>query len=154
MIMKNIWNKIKSVFEFRIETVSPEYKLKVFKNEVIIEIGKPSANGRIYSQSAIDTIIDMCRKKISCGGCLGELDGRDQNINLGNVSHKITAIRNNGKQIVCDGRLIDTPKGRLVDTLINSGVDIKFGCRGVGTISDGNIITDYQLTSIDILPME
>ena len=87
----------------------------------------------------------------------GELDHPDDSVvNLKNVSHIVTDIWWEGKDIMGKLKVLDTPSGRILKDLVNAGVKLGISSRGLGsgTESAGGTVTvesDFQLICFDIV---
>ena len=87
---------------------------------------------------------------------IGELDHPDDSvINLKNVSHMVTEIWWKGKDVMGKIKVLDTPSGRILKDLVNSGVKIGISSRGLGSVKEqmGETIVedDFQLICFDIV---
>jgi hypothetical protein len=87
---------------------------------------------------------------------LGELDHPEQSvINLRNVSHLVTEVWWNGKDVMGKIQLLNTPSGQVLKELINANVKIGISSRGTGSVreSKGDTIVedDFQLICFDMV---
>jgi hypothetical protein len=69
-------------------------------------------------------------------------------INLQNVSHLVTEARWDGDAVVGSIELLDTPMGKIAQSLVESGVKLGISSRGVGTTSQQG---DYDLVEDDFM---
>lgn len=113
-------------------------------------------NGRVYPIGVLAREVQNYQRFIEEGRALGELDHPDSSVvELKNVSHIIRAAHMDGD--VCYGTLevLDTPNGRILKSLVESGVKIGISSRGVGsTKSEGGhqiVQDDFQLICWDIV---
>lgn len=86
----------------------------------------------------------------------GELDHPDDSvINLKNVSHMITDIWWQGKDVMGKIKVLNTPSGRILKDLVTEGVKIGISSRGLGSVREqmGESIVedDFQLICFDIV---
>ena len=91
-------------------------------------------NGRVYPIGVLAREVQNYQRFIEEGRALGELDHPDSSVvELKNVSHIIRAAHMDGD--VCYGTLevLDTPNGRILKSLVESGVKIGISSRGVGS---------------------
>lgn len=82
-------------------------------------------------------------------GIIGELEHpNSMNINLENVSHKITYLDvNYCGEVTGTIEVLSTPKGKIVDAIIESGLPLFVSPRSVGTRDEfGNVIVDKIIT--------
>ena len=57
-------------------------------------------------------------------------------VNLDRVSHKITSLRQEGKNFVGKAQLLSTPMGKIASNLIGEGVTLGVSSRGVGSLKE------------------
>jgi hypothetical protein len=125
------------------------YKLK----GPFLEAETKNKNGRIYS---IDTLVrevkDFYETKILKKRSMGELDHPENpQINLERVSHIIEDLKMDGNTGIGVAKLIDTPMGRIAQTLVKEGVVVGMSTRGVGTLDGDRVKEDYKLITVDIV---
>jgi hypothetical protein len=113
-------------------------------------------NGRVYPLGVLTREVQNYQRFIEEGRALGELDHPDSSVvELKNVSHIIREAHMDGD--VCYGTLevLDTPNGRILKSLVESGVKIGISSRGVGsTKTEGGhqvVQDDFQLICWDIV---
>jgi len=86
---------------------------------------------------------------------LGHPDG--PTVNLDRVSHKITSLRQEGKNFIGKAQLLETPMGRIAKNLIAEGVTLGVSSRGVGSLKEDHtgckvVGEDFMLaTAADIV---
>ena len=104
-------------------------------------------NGRIYPTAILDREVRNYQKFIKENRALGECDHPDSSVvELKNVSHIVREAYMDGD--VCYGsvELLDTPAGKILQSLVEAGVTLGISSRGVGsTKNDG----DYQVVQDD-----
>jgi len=113
-------------------------------------------NGRVYPLGVLSREVQNYQRFIEEGRALGELDHPDSSVvELKNVSHIIRQAHMDGD--VCYGTLevLDTPNGRILKSLVESGVKIGISSRGVGSTKTeaGHQVVqdDFQLICWDIV---
>ena len=115
-----------------------------------------NGNGRIYPCNVLKREIGNYEKVIADNRALGELDHPDDSvINLRNVSHVVTDIWWEGKDVMGKLKVLDTPSGRILKDLINSGIKLGISSRGLGSVKEsrGDTIVqeDFELICFDIV---
>ena len=115
-----------------------------------------NGNGRIYPYSVLNREMDTYRQLVQERRALGELDHPDQSvINLKNVSHLVTEVWWNGKDVMGKIQVLGTPSGQELRELVNANVKIGISSRGTGSVreSRGETIVedDFQLICFDIV---
>jgi hypothetical protein len=113
-------------------------------------------NGRVYPRPILEREIRNYQKFIKENRALGECDHPDSSVvELKKVSHIIREARMEGD--VCYGtvELLDTPAGKILQSLVESGVTLGISSRGVGsTKRDGDlqiVQDDFQLICWDFV---
>ena len=104
-------------------------------------------NGRIYPKNILEREIRNYQKFIKENRALGELDHPDSSVvELKNSSHIIREAYMDGNVVYGTVEILNTPSGKILQSLVESGVTLGISSRGVGsTVSKG----DYQLVQDD-----
>lgn len=115
-----------------------------------------NGNGRVYPHSILEREMTNYKKLVQERRALGELDHPDQSvINLRNVSHLVTEVWWNGKDVMGKIQVLSTPSGQVLKELINANVKIGISSRGTGSVreSKGDTIVedDFQLICFDMV---
>ena len=134
-------------------------KKNLYIEGVFLQGAIKNRNGRVYPVEVLDKEVRRYDEQyIQKGRALGELGHPDgPTINLDRVSHKIVSLRREGTNFVGRAKIMDTPMGKIVESLINDGVTIGVSSRGMGSISlnkEGiNEVQDdfYLATAADIV---
>lgn len=113
-------------------------------------------NGRIYSKSILEREVRNYQKFIIENRALAELDHPDSSvINLKNVSHIVRELRMDGNDVLGAIELLNTPSGKIAQSLVESGVKLGISSRGVGSTQteDGHIVVsdDFVLIGFDLV---
>jgi hypothetical protein len=113
-------------------------------------------NGRVYPRVILEREVRNYQKFIRENRALGECDHPDSSVvELKKVSHIIREAYM--EDDVCYGvvELLDTPMGKILQSLVESGVTLGISSRGVGsTKRDGDIQVvqdDFQLICWDFV---
>ena len=117
---------------------------------------KKNGNGRSYPYKVLKREVDNYSKIVKDNRACGELDHPDDSvINLKNVSHIVTDVWWEGKDVMGKIKVLDTPSGRTLKELINAGVKLGISSRGLGSVreSAGQTVVenDFQLICFDIV---
>jgi len=115
-----------------------------------------NGNGRIYGKDILNREVNNYMKLVKDGRALGELDHPDDSvINLKNVSHMVTDVWWDGGNVMGKVRVLDTPSGNILKSLINGGVKLGISSRGLGsTRKEGGktiVQDDFQLICFDFV---
>lgn len=137
-------------FEYNAETIKESRELnggKIIMKGVLQKADTLNQNGRVYPLPILEREIRNYQKFIKESRALGECDHPDSSVvELKNASHIIREAYMDGD--ICYGtvELLDTPAGKILQSLVESGVTLGISSRGVGsTKSEG----DYQVVQDD-----
>jgi hypothetical protein len=113
-------------------------------------------NGRVYPRSILEREVVNYQKLIKENRALGECDHPDSSVvELKNVSHIVREAYMDGDSVFGAIEILDTPKGKIIQSLIESGVTLGISSRGVGsTRSQGDtqvVQDDFQLICFDMV---
>ena len=115
-----------------------------------------NGNGRVYPQAILEREVANYAKLVKERRALGELDHPDSSvINLANASHMVTRIWMEGK--VCKGtiKVLPTPSGQILESLIKADCKLGISSRGMGSVTERNGVTmvedDFQLLCFDMV---
>jgi len=104
-------------------------------------------NGRIYPRNVLEREVRNYQKFIIENRALGELDHPDSSVvNLKNVSHIVREAHIEGDVVYGSVEILDTPSGKILQSLVESGVKLGISSRGVGTTKKQG---DYQIVQDD-----
>ena len=111
-------------------------------------------NGRIYPMAVLEREVRNYQKFIAENRALGELDHPDSSVvNLKNVSHVIKEAYLDRGVVYGTVELLDTPSGKILQSLVESGVKLGISSRGVGSVKkqgDYHVVQDdFQLICWD-----
>lgn len=115
-----------------------------------------NGNGRIYSRKILDRELLNYQKLIDEKRALGELDHpEDSVVNLKNCSHLVTKMWWDGNNLMGKVRVLETPSGNILRSLVQSGVKLGISSRGLGSTrkESGKIMVeeDFQLICFDFV---
>ena len=138
-------------------TEDKDGKQSTFIEGVFMQAEKKNRNGRIYPKKTLFGAVEKyINEQVNQGRAVGELDHPEgPQINLDRVSHKITALKFDGDDVVGRAQVLNTPTGKIVEGLIQGGVKLGVSSRGMGTVENknGNVMVndDYTLATVDIV---
>lgn len=113
-------------------------------------------NGRIYPKNILEREIMNYQKLIQENRAMGECDHPDSSVvELKNVSHIVKEAYMQGDVVYGSIEILDTPSGKIIQSLIESGVTLGISSRGVGsTQKQGStqiVQDDFQLICFDMV---
>jgi len=115
-----------------------------------------NGNGRVYPHPILMREVENYKKLVKERRALGELDHpEDSVINLKNASHMVTDVWFEGKDVMGKIKVLDTPSGNILRSLVDSGVKLGISSRGMGSVSENQGATvvedDFQLICFDFV---
>ena len=115
-----------------------------------------NGNGRVYPHKVLMREVENYKKLVKEKRALGELDHPDDSvINLKNASHMVTEIWMEDKAVMGKVKVLNTPSGQVLKSLVESGVKLGISSRGMGSVSEGggNVVVqeDFQLICFDFV---
>ena len=121
---------------------------------VFIQGGLKNANQRVYPVNEISKAIETLNKQIRTGySVLGEVDHpTNLRINLDRVSHMISEMWLDGPNGYGKMKILPTPMGNLVRTMLESGVKLGVSSRGSGNVNEADgAVSDFDIVTVDIV---
>jgi len=120
---------------------------------ICIQGGVRNANQRVYPVNEISRAVNTLNDQISGGySVLGEVDHPEGlNINLDRVSHMIKEMWMDGPNGYGKLKILPTPMGQLVKTMLESGVKLGVSSRGSGNVNEDNNVSDFEIITVDIV---
>jgi len=127
----------------------------LYMKGICIQGGIKNANQRVYPINEIQKAVKTLNDQISSGySVLGEVDHPDDlKINLDRVSHMITEMWMDGPNGYGKMKILPTPMGQLVKTMLESGVKLGVSSRGSGNVSEygGGQVSDFEIIIVDVV---
>jgi hypothetical protein len=121
---------------------------------IAIQGGIRNANQRIYPVDEIERAVKTLNDQIQNGySVLGEVDHPDDlKVNLDRVSHMITNMWMEGPNGYGKFKILPTPMGNLIRTMLESGVKLGVSSRGSGNVDDmSGRVSDFEIITVDIV---
>ena len=114
-------------------------------------------NKRVYPMGVLQREIENYSKAVREDRAVGELDHpTEATVSLQNVSHIVREMWWDGNNVMGRIEVLGTPKGKILETLLESGVRIGISSRGVGSTERANeghdiVQSDFVLSAFDIV---
>jgi hypothetical protein len=121
---------------------------------IVIQGGVKNANQRVYPIAEISKAVDTIMEQVKGGySVLGEVDHPDDlKINLDRVSHMITDMWMDGPNGFGTLKILPTPMGNLVKTMLEAGVKLGVSSRGSGNVNEANgHVSDFEIITVDVV---
>jgi len=126
----------------------------LYMKGIFIQGGVKNHNERVYPVNEIEKAVGTLNEQIKGGySVLGEVDHPDDlKINLDRVSHMITDMWMDGPNGFGKLKILPTPMGLLVTTMLESGVKLGVSSRGSGNVSEGDgRVSDFEIVTVDVV---
>lgn len=140
-----------------IAEASENGKKKYVIEGIFMQSDTVNRNGRVYPSPILQGEVDRYNKKyVMENRALGELNHPSgPTVNLDKVSHLITTLRMEGKDVIGKAKLLETPCGLIAQSLIESGVKLGVSSRGMGSLKENRgykeVQKDFMLSAVDIV---
>ena len=138
----------------QIQLVEGKDGKELYMEGICIQGGVKNANERIYPVSEISNAVKTLNEQIKEGNSvLGEVDHPDDlKINLDRVCHMITSMWMDGPNGYGKLKILPTPMGELVKTMLQSGVRLGVSSRGSGNVDPHNgHVSDFEIVTVDVV---
>jgi hypothetical protein len=127
----------------------------LYMKGICIQGGVRNANQRVYPVNEIGRAVKTLNDQIAGGySVLGEVDHPEGlNINLDRVCHMVTDMWMDGPNGYGKLKILPTPMGNLVQTMLEAGVKLGVSSRGSGNVSeDGNgEVSEFEIITVDVV---
>lgn len=130
---------------------------KLFLSGIIQKAEVLNQNKRVYPRHVLQREIENYSKAVRENRAVGELDHPESStVSLEKVSHIIREMAWEGNNVVGRIEVLPTPQGKILESLLDSGVTIGISSRGVGSTSKNEsgvdiVQPDYTLVCFDIV---
>ena len=127
----------------------------LYMKGIMIQGGVRNANQRVYPVNEIGRAVKTLNDQISNGySVLGEVDHPEGlNINIDRVSHMITECWMDGDNGYGKLKILPTPMGNLVKTMLEAGVKLGVSSRGSGNVAEdgSNTVSGFEIITVDVV---
>jgi len=126
----------------------------LYMKGIFIQGGVKNANQRVYPVNEIEKAVSSINEQIKGGySVLGEVDHPDDlKINLDRVSHMITDMWMDGPCGFGKLKMLPTPMGELVKSMLTSGVKLGVSSRGSGEVNESSgHVSGFEIVTVDIV---
>ena len=131
-----------------------DYKIR----GIFMQADIKNRNGRVYPMEILQKEVTKYNKNfISEKRAFGELGHPDgPTVNLERVSNMITSLVPEGKNFIGEAKIMSTPMGEIVKSLMDEGAKLGVSSRGMGSLDKkggANYVRDdfYLATAADIV---
>ena len=138
----------------RMVTETDETGKSLYMKGICIQGGVKNANSRVYPVNEIQDAVSTLNEQINQGmSVLGEVDHPDDlKVNLDRVSHMVTEMWMDGPNGYGKLKVLPTPMGNLVKTMLESGVKLGVSSRGSGNVKEASgDVSEFEIVTIDVV---
>lgn len=117
-----------------------------FIEGIFLQSNLKNRNGRVYPTEILDKEVKRYNEEyVTKNRAFGELGHPDSpTINLDRVSHMIKELRRDGDNFIGKAKIMDTPYGKIVKSLIDEGATLGVSSRGMGSLSQKGGVSMVQ----------
>lgn len=128
-------------------------KKNLFMKGVFIQGGVKNQNSRVYPLEEIEKAVTSVDERLKGGySVLGEADHPEElTVNLDRVSHMIESMWMDGPNGIGKLKILPTPMGNIVKTLLESGAKLGVSSRGTGNVNESGKVSDFEIVTVDIV---
>lgn len=126
----------------------------LYMKGIFIEGGVKNANQRVYPVKEIEKAVSTINEQIKGGySVLGEVDHPDDlKINLDRVSHMISEMWMDGPCGHGKLKILPTPMGEMVKSMLEAGVKLGVSSRGSGDVNEASgHVSNFDIVTVDIV---
>lgn len=126
----------------------------LYMKGIFIEGGVKNANQRVYPVNEIEKAVSTINEQIKGGySVLGEVDHPDDlKINLDRVSHMISEMWMDGPCGHGKLKILPTPMGEMVKSMLEAGVKLGVSSRGSGDVNESSgHVSNFDIVTVDIV---
>ena len=136
-----------------IELVESKGGKDLYMKGIFIQGDVKNQNQRVYPLNEINQAVHQINERIQKGETvMGELDHPEElSINLDRVSHMIEEMTMVGKDGHGSLKIIPTPTGQIVRTLLESGAKLGVSSRGSGNVGNDGAVSEFEIITVDIV---
>ena len=124
---------------------------------VFAQADKKNRNGRVYPKPILEKAVNKyVKEQVKTHRAVGELNHPEgPTVNLDKVSHLITDLKFEGTNVVGKAQVLPTPMGKIVEGLLEGGVQLGVSTRGMGSLVQKNGAMEvgkaFMLSTVDIV---
>ena len=125
----------------------------MFMEGIFVQGNVKNANQRMYPVNEIAKAVESVQNRIKDGfPVLGECDHPPElTVNVDRVSHIIENMWMDGADGFGKLKIVPTPMGNIIRTLIESGATLGVSSRGSGEVDSSGKVSNYEIITVDIV---
>ena len=125
----------------------------LYMKGIFIQGGVKNQNDRVYPIQEIGKAVETINERLQEGQTvLGEADHPEElTVNLDRVSHIVEDMWMDGPNGYGKLKVIPTPMGNIISTLLESGARLGVSSRGSGNVNESGQVSDFDIVTVDIV---
>ena len=126
----------------------------LYMKGICIQGGVKNANQRVYPVTEITNAVKTLNDQIGTGqSVLGEVDHPEGlQGNLDRVCHMVESMWMDGPNGFGKLKILPTPMGQLVRTMLDAGVKLGVSSRGSGNVNEATgEVSEFEIVTIDVV---
>jgi hypothetical protein len=123
----------------------------------LLKIGEKNLNGRIYTEEAVNEMVNQFMWKRNTNGVFFGQMGfpEDMDVSLSKVSHSVERIWVENNTLYGEIRILDTPEGNKIrDIMAEVDRSVVFRSRSTGSVNEDGTVNIEKLISFDAIPKD
>lgn len=139
--------------QMQVETKETNGRKDLYMSGICIQGETKNFNARVYPLNEIARAVESIKSRLEQGySVLGEADHpEDLQVNIDRVSHMVTEMWMNGSDGYGKLKILPTPMGNIIRTLIESGVKLGVSSRGSGNVGNDGKVSGFEIVTIDVV---
>jgi hypothetical protein len=135
------------------DSVNASGQKNLYLKGIFLEGDVRNHNQRVYPVHEIRNAVEALNECIRNGeSVLGEADHPEElNINLDRVSHMVTEMWMEGSRGMGKLKILPTPMGNIIRTMLENGVKLGVSSRGSGNVDSGGRVSMFEVVTVDIV---
>jgi len=125
----------------------------LYMKGIFIQGDKINHNQRVYPLTEIARAVESVKSRLEQGySVLGEADHPDDlQVNIDRVSHMVTEMWMDGSDGFGKLKILTTPMGNIIRTLLESGVKLGVSSRGSGNVGSDGKVSGFEIVTVDVV---
>ncbi len=113
----------------------------------ILPVDTPTINNRIYTTEAVEQALQKVKEPVF-GGFVNDYEGID--IAIENYAFRASNLRIHDGNVIAEIEILNTPKGLVLEDLLNSVCPMRFAAAGTCRIENQQI-TEYEIRTVQLV---
>ena len=142
-------------FEYIVEENTDSKQKNMYIQGVFMEAEKINKNNRVYPIEEMNREVERYIKEmVAKGRAMGELNHpTTADVDLERACHMVTELKQEGNKFIGKSKVLSTPCGKIVESLIKDGVKVGMSTRSLGKLTEEtggiNKVGDMRLVAVD-----